>query len=72
MPTPPRKGENRSDFINRCMGDESMKNEFPDQKQRVAVCMSKWSKANEEPLNDEEKSALAFLMEKKDVGEEKA
>lgn len=72
MPTPPKKGENRSAFINRCMSDDSMKKEFPDQKQRVAVCMSKWSKANEEPLTNEEKAALAILMEKNNDGEEKA
>jgi len=72
MPTPPKKGENRSAFISRCMSDDSMKKEFPDQKQRVAVCMSKWSKANEEPLTNEEKAALAILMEKNNDGEEKA
>jgi len=39
----PQKGEkeSRKDFMSRCMGDEKVKKEFPDQSQRAAVCMSK-------------------------------
>lgn len=39
---PARKsGESESSFISRCMGEERMKSEFPDNKQRYAVCQSK-------------------------------
>lgn len=46
MPTP-TDNESRDDFISRCMGDEKMNNEFPDQKQRAAVCNS-YFEASEE------------------------
>ncbi|MHA1383233.1 MAG: DUF6582 domain-containing protein [Candidatus Helarchaeota archaeon] len=43
MPLPiPHKGEEQNKFISRCMSDETMKREFPDQKQRTAVCYSQW------------------------------
>ena len=46
MPLPSPKGkQDKGNFINNCMGSDSMKKEFPDQKQRAAVCYSKWRKA---------------------------
>lgn len=43
MPIPsPRKGESQDKFISRCMGDSVMNKEFPEQKQRAAVCFSTW------------------------------
>lgn len=41
MPTP-KKNEKESEFVSRCVGDKEMLKEFPDQKQRIAVCYSKW------------------------------
>lgn len=42
MPVPSRrKDEDKSKFMSRCMGNPGMNKEFPDSKQRVAVCMSK-------------------------------
>ena len=42
MPIPsPNKDEDRKSFMSRCMGDNKMNEEYPDQKQRTAVCMSK-------------------------------
>jgi hypothetical protein len=35
------KDEDKNDFMQRCMGDEVMKKEYPDQDQRTAICMSK-------------------------------
>lgn len=41
MPIPERKkDEEKNVFIGRCMGDETMKKEYPDSKQRVAICIS--------------------------------
>jgi len=39
----PKKGEkeSREQFISRCMSNEETKKEFPDNQQRVAVCLSK-------------------------------
>ena len=46
MPIPkPRKGQKEQEFMSRCMGDETMNKEFPDQKQRVAVCLSQIRRA---------------------------
>jgi hypothetical protein len=42
----PKKSEKQGDFVSRCMGDETMNKEFPDQKQRAAVCYSQFKKAN--------------------------
>lgn len=43
MPLPtPRKGEKQDEFISRCMSDETAKREFPNNKQRQAVCFSQW------------------------------
>ncbi len=44
----PRKGENKDDFISRCMSSEEAKNDFPDQDQRLAVCNSFWDQRNNE------------------------
>lgn len=42
MPIPSKnKDENNNDYMSRCMSDSVMKKEYPDDKQRVAVCMSK-------------------------------
>jgi hypothetical protein len=41
MPLPsPDKGQRQGDFISSCMSSETMKREFPDHKQRLAVCYS--------------------------------
>jgi HK97 family phage prohead protease len=43
MPLPkPRKNENHEDFMDRCMSNEIMNTEFPDEKQRYAVCQVNW------------------------------
>jgi len=46
MPLPiPRGGDNpekESEFIGRCMDDDIMRKEYPDSKQRIAVCYSQW------------------------------
>ena len=45
MPIPSKEsGEEKDKFVSRCMGDDVMKSEFPQEKQRVAVCMSQYKK----------------------------
>ena len=40
MPIPtPKPSEKESEFMARCMSDETMKAEFPDEVQRLAVCI---------------------------------
>ena len=43
MPLPtPNEGESESDFISRCMANETMNTDFPQQAQRSAVCFRQW------------------------------
>lgn len=54
MPIPkPSKMEKKSDFLSRCMGDDTMNKEFPKNAQRYAVCQSKW---------DEKKSKASSVV----------
>lgn len=47
MPMPkPKKDESKKDFINRCMSNENMKSEYPDNDQRLAVCYDLWDRKN--------------------------
>jgi len=59
MPLPkPSKNQKQSEFISKCAGDEAMNKEFPDKKQRVAICYSQFKrKANASESLDWEDSA---------------
>lgn len=49
MPLPsPNKGQSQDEFISMCMSNDVMQKEFPDQKQRSAVCFSQWRKNGKE------------------------
>jgi hypothetical protein len=49
MPLPkPHKKEKQRDFIDRCMGDSVMNQDYPDNKQRAAVCYSQWRNKKKE------------------------
>jgi hypothetical protein len=41
----PKKSEKQGDFISRCAGDTTMNKDFPETKQRLAVCYSQWKDA---------------------------
>jgi HK97 family phage prohead protease/HK97 family phage major capsid protein len=46
MPIPtPNSGESETDFMGRCMGNQTMMDDFPDQDQRLAVCGTAWRDA---------------------------
>ncbi len=46
MPLPtPSANQKQKDFINECMDDTTMLNEFPNDKQRAAVCYSQHERA---------------------------
>lgn len=50
MPIPkPRPGENQNEFMQRCMGDEKMKDEYPNM-QRYPVCQASWERAKHDQL----------------------
>lgn len=43
MPLPkPNDGESHDDFMSRCMANPTMREEYPEQAQRYAVCQSIW------------------------------
>mgnify|MGYP001598339062 CR=1 FL=1 len=43
MPLPtPNPDEKKDNFVDRCMGNDTMNDEFPDRSQRRAVCERKW------------------------------
>ena len=45
MPTPEGR-EDREDFLDRCMADDTMNAEYPETKQRFAVCQAQWEGAS--------------------------
>ena len=49
MPLPDKqKGESKNDFLERCMGNPTTNKDFPENKQRYAVCNNIWSKKKKE------------------------
>jgi len=45
MPLPtPNPNEDKDKFISRCMNNDTMKKEYPDEKQRAGVCYTQWRK----------------------------
>jgi len=45
MPIPqPKPKEDASAFMQRCMSDKVMQKEYPNTKQRAAICAVQWSK----------------------------
>ncbi len=47
IPLPkPKPFEKQTEFISRCMGTDIMKKEYPDNKQRLAICYSQWRNKN--------------------------
>ena len=68
MPLPsPKKGQEQDKFISSCMGDSKMRKEYPDQKQRAAVCHSqhkrrkKQSKGGEVEWEDQSTNDYTIL-----------
>ena len=66
MPIPkPKDDEKEADFISRCMGNDTMQEDYPDNDQRLAICYDSW-RAMEKSMNDiERKSVQIELKEDK-------
>lgn len=61
MPLPkPKDGESKQDFLDRCMANDTMNSEYPDNDQRYAVCLSQWK--------EKEKDSLTPLIEQRFSG----
>lgn len=53
MPIPiPRENEDKNAFIQRCMSDQVMVAEFPDEKQRYAVCLRQFESKSQKHKED--------------------
>ena len=52
LPTP-RKNEKQDAFVSRCMSNAEAKREFPEQKQRLAVCFSQFRKKKNKTVDEE-------------------
>ena len=47
----PTKGQSKEDFLEKCMGDSTMNEEYQDEDQRYAVCNSQWDKEKKSNFN---------------------
>jgi len=68
IPTP-RKDEEKKSFISRCMSNKTMKSEYPDQKQRAAVCYSQFKKSQGEKVNSDDPEGELSIEEQGEIKE---
>jgi hypothetical protein len=60
MPIPSKKpDEDRQKFLSRCMSNETMKKEYPESAQRVAVCLSQTKKSKSSLIEEVHDNLLA-------------
>jgi selenocysteine-specific translation elongation factor len=60
MPIPSKnENEDKQKFIARCMGDEVMKKDYPDSKQRVSICIGQSKKNKSSLIEDVHDELLA-------------
>lgn len=72
MPIPkPEANEEKEKFIERCMADDVMNSEYPDEKQRYAVCQTAWDEKKSAP-NDVERRYLISQDAEFRMGENEA
>jgi hypothetical protein len=63
MPIPsPREDEDNQKFVGRCMGDETMKKDYPDSKQRVAICLGQTKQKNKSSIFDQVFNILNYAL----------
>lgn len=57
----PKENEEKDEFLKRCMSDDTMNEEYPDEKQRYAICNQIWNdkdKASEKPKEKSKKKKV--------------
>lgn len=53
MPIPsPKPNEDKQKFVGRCMGNETMKKDYPNVQQRIAICLGQTKKSKSSILED--------------------
>ena len=61
MPIPsPKPNEDKNAFVSRCMSDETMKKDYEDSKQRIAVCLGQTKRKSKGNLLDQVLTVLGF------------
>lgn len=74
MPIPkPNQDEKSKDFVARCMGDEAMKKDYPNNNQRVAVCLGQTKQKNtKSSILEEVADAIEYIqfLEELEIGSE--
>jgi len=68
VPLPkPSQDENRAEFVSRCMSNPTMRTEFPDNNQRLAVCGSQFDQSRKQKMsiNDKLLDAIRARSQKK-------
>jgi len=69
MPIPkPTDNETEDEFLQRCMGNDLMNDEYPESDQRYAVCLTQWE--NRDKWRDYPMERKEFKFEIKEVNEE--
>ena len=69
MPIPsPKRGESEDDFVSRCMGNDVMVEDFPDQKQRVAVCFDSFRDNTKHGKKEKKKVKSNMITFKAETG----
>ena len=70
MPIPkPNEGEDREEFVSRCMANDIMQTEYPDEQQRAGVCFSQWGAEKMKNALKFEKSGKSDIAKLLDVSE---
>lgn len=70
MPIPkPNENEDKQKFVARCMGNETMKKDYPDTKQRVAICLGQTRDKTKNNLLDNVLQILGFSFDYNDCDE---
>ena len=68
MPIPkPEKNEERKKFVARCMDDGTMLKEYPDNKQRIAICLGQASFSNESSILAEVCESIEYIRMAEDM-----
>jgi uncharacterized protein len=68
MPIPkPTKDEKQDEFISRCMGDGVMVKDYPDEKQRAAICYTQWDKRGKRSIDCFEHNCDLCIYNDRDI-----
>ena len=64
MPIPkPKKGESKKDFTSRCMSNSVMLKEYPDEKQRMAVCSTSFASNSDQTVSNFQTNMSKLIRE---------